>query len=237
MNLSHLPKALPPLLEDFRFGTKAHDLFAAIPLVAWYGLAVIGQGRALKADFGRLDLSHLEFAAVSELLSKLTVLLIGLLFITFLFLRTPPKAGARGLLPRMLALLGTYLSVGIALLPHQEAPAWVMSLAMLMVIGGGFFAVYSILWLGRSFSLMPEARRLVTGGPYSIVRHPLYVGEELAIIGAAVLNFSGAAFLLLIAQIGCQLWRMQFEEEVLTAAFPDYAQYRARTFRILPGIY
>jgi protein-S-isoprenylcysteine O-methyltransferase Ste14 len=237
MNLSHFSKARPPLPESMRFGTKAHDLFAALPLIVWYGLGAVAQGHALKVDFGRLDFAHPQFAITTAILSKLAVLLLGLLFITFLFLRPPPKAGARGVLPRALALLGTYLSVGIALLPHHQAPIWLLSLATLMVVGGSFFAVYSILWLGRSFSLMPEARRLVTQGPYSIVRHPLYMGEETAIIGAAILNFSGAAFLLLIAQIGCQLWRMNFEEEVLTGTFPEYAQYKQRTFKLVPGIY
>jgi protein-S-isoprenylcysteine O-methyltransferase Ste14 len=237
MSLSHLSKALPSLPQDLRFGTKARDLFAAIPLMVWYALGVAGNGRALKVEFGKLDLFHLEFAIAIGILSKLAILLVGFLFITFLFLRAPPKAGARGLLPRALALLGTYLSVGITLIPHGHAPAWLASAATLMVLGGASFAVYSILWLGRSFSVMPEARRLVTEGPYSVVRHPLYVGEELAIIGAAILNFSGAAFVLLLAQIGCQLWRMGFEEDVLTATFPEYVQYRKRTFRLVPGVY
>jgi protein-S-isoprenylcysteine O-methyltransferase Ste14 len=99
------------------------------------------------------------------------------------------------------------------------------------------FAVYSLLWLGRSFSLMPEARRLVTGGPYSLLRHPLYVGEELPLIGFVMLSLSGLTFALLLLQICCQFFRMQYEEEVLFAAFPEYAEYKMRTFRILPGLY
>ena len=99
------------------------------------------------------------------------------------------------------------------------------------------FASYAIAFLGRSFSLMPEARELVTGGPYSRLRHPLYVGEELAVIGAAVQFISPLALVLLALQICCQLYRMHCEESVLEKTFPAYGAYRARTARLIPGIY
>jgi len=46
--------------------------------------------------------------------------------------------------------------------------------------------VYAVLHLGKSFSIMPQARRLVIGGPYRFVRHPLYFAEELAVIGVLI---------------------------------------------------
>jgi protein-S-isoprenylcysteine O-methyltransferase Ste14 len=45
------------------------------------------------------------------------------------------------------------------------------------------FALYVVIELGRSFSVMPEARRLVTNGPYSVIRHPVYLGEAVALAG------------------------------------------------------
>ena len=235
MNIS--TKALPALSKDVPFGTKAHDLIAALPLIVWYTLAVIGQIRPLSTQFAATDLAHPQLAIVMAILSKLAALLLAMLLIVFLLIRPPAKAGAHGLLPRVIALLGTYLGVGIALLPQRHASTWLLSLSTLMAVGGMSFAVYSVLWLGRSFSLMPEARRLVTGGPYSVIRHPLYVGEGLPMIGFVIANFSGLAFALLVLLMCCQLCRMHYEEEVLTATFPDYAQYKMRTFRLLPGVY
>ena len=84
---------------------------------------------------------------------------------------------------------------------------------------------------------MAEARELVTGGPYARVRHPLYVGEGVAIIGATLQFISPLALALLALQICCQLYRMRCEEAVLEGAFPAYAEYRSRTARLLPGVY
>jgi protein-S-isoprenylcysteine O-methyltransferase Ste14 len=237
MNLSSLSKNIPALSEEIPFGTKAYDLMAALPLIIWYVLAVIGQSDQVRMQFGALDLARPQLGIVMAILSKLSALLLAVLLIVFLIARPPPRAGARGILPRVIALLGTYLGVGIALMPQRHASTWLFALSTLLAIGGMSFAVYSLLWLGRSFSLMPEARRLVTGGPYSVVRHPLYIGEGMPMIGFVILNFSPAALAVLLLQIFCQVCRMRFEEEVLTATFPEYAEYKARTSRILPGVY
>jgi protein-S-isoprenylcysteine O-methyltransferase Ste14 len=45
------------------------------------------------------------------------------------------------------------------------------------------------------------------------------------------------AILIVAVQIGCQLYRMHCEEKVLADTFPDYQTYKARTARLLPGVY
>jgi protein-S-isoprenylcysteine O-methyltransferase Ste14 len=85
--------------------------------------------------------------------------------------------------------------------------------------------------------MMAEARRLVTSGPYRFVRHPLYLAEELAIIGISMQFFSLSTAFVLAVQIAFQLRRMRNEEAVLTESFAEYAAYRQRTARLLPGIY
>jgi protein-S-isoprenylcysteine O-methyltransferase Ste14 len=84
---------------------------------------------------------------------------------------------------------------------------------------------------------MPEARRLVTAGIYSRIRHPLYFAEALATLGVLLQYRSVGAALLVAAQFAVQLWRMHEEEKVLAAQFPEYAIYRQRTARLLPGVY
>ena len=55
--------------------------------------------------------------------------------------------------------------------------------AVLAGVSASVLGVLTLSFLGRSFSVMPEARRLVTTGPYSIVRHPLYLFELLGVVG------------------------------------------------------
>ena len=95
----------------------------------------------------------------------------------------------------------------------------------------------ALLRLGRSFSVMAEARYLVTSGPYRFVRHPLYLAEELAVVGVFIQFASVWTALLLALQISFQLRRMHNEEAVLAATFPEYTAYQARTSRLIPGIY
>ena len=57
--------------------------------------------------------------------------------------------------------------------------------AVLGVVGM-VIAVPAMVSLGRSFSLTPQARSLTTGGLYRIIRHPLYLGETLNVIGLMV---------------------------------------------------
>jgi protein-S-isoprenylcysteine O-methyltransferase Ste14 len=94
-----------------------------------------------------------------------------------------------------------------------------------------------MLVLGRSISLVPEARRLVTKGPYALIRHPLYLGEMVAISGIALQHLSVWALLLLCLAWAFQFQRMKYEERVLSQSFPEYEDYMAKTARLVPGVY
>ncbi len=85
--------------------------------------------------------------------------------------------------------------------------------------------------LGKSYSIMPEARRLVTGGPYAVARHPLYAAEIITIIGSAIQFQQPWAALLAVGVVVLLVARSRFEEQVLSEAYPEYAQYRMRVKR------
>jgi protein-S-isoprenylcysteine O-methyltransferase Ste14 len=172
------------------------------------------------------------------------VLDIAAFFANFMFLalvastvltRLRPVLKASGIEPRISAFVGTYLSVGLSLLPKADlGPALSVTSTLLIVVGTT--CSYIVLrWLGKSFSLCPEARQLVTTGPYKIVRHPLYLCEVIALIGLTLQVMSPQAILISTVIVALQFRRMLNEEAVLRSAFPEYRVYAARTPRVIPG--
>ena len=140
-------------------------------------------------------------------------------------------------MPRAAAIAGMYLIVGIVVLPPVELSNQLYFTSTLLVVIGTIFALYSALNLGQSISMMSEARRLVVGGPYAMIRHPLYLGEATVLVGLTLQFFSLSAVLILMLQCACQVIRMNNEEQVLLRTFPQYRNYMSQTARLIPYIY
>ena len=164
------------------------------------------------------------------------ILFLGLMAILFI-VRDEPIRKAAGIAPRLAAIAGTFLMSALTFFPRANLGLTQLIGATLLVLIGTSLSAFVLFRLGRSFSLMAEARRLVTTGPYAIVRHPLYLAEEIAIIGTLLQFLSPYTILVFAIHLGIQIQRMKNEEKVLHMAFPDYAQYQARTSRLIPGIY
>jgi protein-S-isoprenylcysteine O-methyltransferase Ste14 len=109
-------------------------------------------------------------------------------------------------------------------------------LASAFVLAGTLLAFWSTWHLGRSFSLLPQARTLVTSGPYRYVRHPIYLGGLLITLGEVWLRFSALELALNVVFVAAQIVRLRAEEAVLERTFPEYAEYRARTSALIPGL-
>lgn len=169
--------------------------------------------------------------------SDLAVLIfLGLVIVTTLF-RHEPLASPENLEPRVTAFLGTFLLGVLALFPQAELqPPALTVTGLSFVMLGGLLSSYVLLWLGRSFSIMAQARRLVTGGPYAVVRHPLYVAEEITTIGIVILHLSWQAVFIAAIHWLIQLRRMHNEESILRATFQEYDSYARCTPRIIPSL-
>lgn len=159
------------------------------------------------------------------------------LIVVMTFLRLKPISSAEGVEPRISALVGTGLSMTIPLLPLAENPVPLQMTALILILIGGVLSAYVLLWLGRSFSIMAQARNLVTTGPYSIIRHPLYLTEEIVVIGIAINYWSIEAALIVVVHWLLQLRRMTNEERVLRATFPGYEAYAKHTPKIIPRLF
>jgi protein-S-isoprenylcysteine O-methyltransferase Ste14 len=224
--------------------TKLYDLLAALPLIAWFAfcaarmLPMLVQEIALAKLFIQTDPSVLPVTFVLHLLSNVTILLFFTVMVVLFVIRYVPQASARGLYPRFAALAGTFLSVSIVLLPPREEVSTALYLTSLLLMIGGFaFAIWSALSLGRSISILPEARQLIIRGPYSFMRHPIYLGEMVGVAGVALLYSTPWALLIFVLQCVFQFLRMTNEERILLRVFPEYAAYKERTARLVPGVY
>lgn len=110
-----------------------------------------------------------------------------------------------------------------------------------LVLAGDFVALVSYVWLlasvlalGKCFGILPEARGLVTRGPYRFVRHPVYLGELGAVLGFVIGAPTFWNIGVLVAFYAAQAVRMRLEEQALTREFPEYGSYAAATPRLVP---
>jgi protein-S-isoprenylcysteine O-methyltransferase Ste14 len=219
-------------------GTSGYDRFVRIVVALWFLLIAVNSVHDIAQSVSVIAVSGLDPLGGARLVSRICLFLFVTLIAALTLLRARPLAQAEGLQPRLSALLGCYLVYGLAFLPPNAqlgVGLHLLSAALLLI--GNVWAVYILLRLGRSFSIMAESRRLVTEGPYAVIRHPLYLAEQIAIVGAFIQFASPWAALLVLVQFGFQVLRMRNEELVLSRSFPDYAAYKERTARLVPGLW
>lgn len=101
-----------------------------------------------------------------------------------------------------------------------------------------FVAVGTLRASYYSTLVIRENHQLVTHGIYRYVRHPVYLGVSIAIIGIPVLASSLYGFLIMLTLIPLILLRIRIEERLLTEEFGDaYLKYKATTSKLVPFIY
>ena len=114
-------------------------------------------------------------------------------------------------------------------------------LGVVLYAGGGALRLWPVFILGRRFSglvAIQPGHTLVTDGIYRVIRNPSYLGLLILSLGWALAFRSGAGVLLAVLNIPPLIARMNTEERLLHAQFgKEYEAYRARTWRLLPGLY
>lgn len=216
--------------------TKTYDTIVALPLILWFGYGALQLRGSLAHDAALIADGTATLFIWVQFVSLMMAALFSLLLVYLLVVRDRAVAKSKGVLPRFFGVIGTFMGVSILQLPVAALSLPVQILAAVL-IGIGSLGSVLVLWrLGKSFSIMPEARKLVTSGPYAWARHPLYAVEMITIAGTA-LQFAAPWSWIIAAVVLCLQWiRSHFEEQVLAKTFPEYAAYRVRTKRFIPGV-
>ena len=83
-----------------------------------------------------------------------------------------------------------------------------------------------------------EDQKVITTGPYALVRHPMYAGALLYLLGTPLALGSWWGLLPFAATLPFLLWRLFDEEAFLSKNLPGYAEYRDTVrYRLVPGVW
>lgn len=142
----------------------------------------------------------------------------------------------------LLGVLGAYLPAYTDRLDFWvidgDAVRW---LGLALSVAGGVLRLWPVFVLGRRFSglvAIQPGHTLVTGGIYGVIRHPSYLGLLVGSLGWGLTFRSAVGVLLTVLTIPPILARIRAEEALLRAHFGGaYETYRARTARLIPGLY
>lgn len=129
------------------------------------------------------------------------------------------------LLPR--ALLARFASEGAAL----------PLLGTALVAAGLGFAVWARWHIGRNWSgtiSLKQGHTLVCSGPYRLVRHPIYTGLILALVGTSLTIGEWRGLLGVACALLTILRRIGVEERLMRQTFPEYDEYRRTTPALIP---
>ena len=158
------------------------------------------------------------------------------LLVVLYAVRLPQRGTDHRLAVIFIAFSGTFAAISASFLPGGTRREGLVMFADLLATAGLAYSVWGLAYLRRSFSIIPEARRLVTGGPYSWSRHPVYLGEVMTAIGVNLATAGWLSALAIVYFVACELMRIHWEERILALTFPaEYPEYARRVPRYLPN--
>jgi protein-S-isoprenylcysteine O-methyltransferase Ste14 len=159
-----------------------------------------------------------------------------------------PQAASGGVALRLVKATKVAILLGIitqTLLPMGIAPiredAWLLrAVGIAIYTSGVLVAILARLQLGKNWSdietpQIGAGQIVVSGGPYRYIRHPIYVGDAMLLLGLE-LALNSWLVLGVLALIPVVLRRAIREEKLLAAQLPGYPVYMRRTKRFIPFV-
>lgn len=158
------------------------------------------------------------------------------------------QSGGSRLLQSAIALVGVWLIFNfydvittgwLAARIVPQTADWIVGGAAL-TLAGILFAVWARVTLGGNWSgrvTIKENHELILRGPYGLVRHPIYTGFLLGLLGTAI-AFGHVRCFVGVAIVGFSLWlKSQTEEQFMMRQFgARYVEYRQRVRALVPFV-
>jgi len=108
--------------------------------------------------------------------------------------------------------------------PSHHLMQAVSFIGLFIIFLGQLLSIWGILTLRKSFSLLPEARELVTTGPYKLFHHPIYIGYSMVMFAQVLLYQNLYIFTGFIISVFLLIIRAKFENNKLSI-LPEYKMY------------
>jgi protein-S-isoprenylcysteine O-methyltransferase Ste14 len=124
----------------------------------------------------------------------------------------------------------------------SKLPAWLQVVGAVLLLGSFYYLFVTFRensYLSPVVRLQEErGQRVISTGPYRIVRHPMYSAILVFMVGTSLLLGSGYGILVGLLGVGLLARRAVLEEQALMNGLPGYAAYRAKVrYRLIPYLW
>jgi protein-S-isoprenylcysteine O-methyltransferase Ste14 len=122
----------------------------------------------------------------------------------------------------------------------SEVPTWVVILGDVLIALSyvGFYFVFRENTYGAATIQVAEGQRVISTGPYAAVRHPMYAGALVLMLGMPLALGSWWGLLIIVPSVLVLVWRILDEERFLAENLPGYTDYEKRVrYRMVPFVW
>jgi len=148
---------------------------------------------------------------------------------------------------RVIMTAASLAFLSLLVLPALDFRFGWTSVPLAGIVLGDILFIVGFLFVGRVYREnsytsatieIQEDQRVIDTGPYALVRHPMYSGALLYVLGTPLALGSYWGLLGFVLMLLVIVWRLQDEEQLLARELPGYAEYRQRVrWRLLPGVW
>ena len=187
----------------------------------------------------------------------LLILIILSLLITIYLIRNDPellKRRMRGgptaekrVSQRVIMIFTSIGFIGLLVVPGLDRRFSWSTVPLAVVIAGdalvalGYYFIFLVFRQNTYSSATIEMavnQKMIDSGPYSLVRHPMYAGALLYLMGMPLALGSYWGLVPFVAMIPFLIWRIFDEEMMLTRELEGYDEYKQRVrYRLVPGVW